>query len=194
MVRTPSTMLPLGRPAPAFSLPDTDGRLWCLEDLATGPGLLIMAICNHCPYVKHVNAGLGEMARDFRDLGLAMAAIMPNDAESHPDDGVEHLRRQKAEFGFPFPYLIDADQGVAKACRAACTPDFFLFDGERRLYYRGQMDDSRPDSGIPVTGADLRAAVAALLAGKPAPEIQKPSLGCNIKWKKGNEPDYFPGR
>ena len=194
MVRTASTMLALGTAAPDFSLPDTEGRTVSLSDFPAGRPLLVMALSNHCPYVQHVQTELGRLCTEYGRKGVSIVGICSNDVENFPDDGVEHMRRQKKEAGFTFPYLIDESQEVAKAYRAACTPDFFLFDAARRLVYRGQMDDSRPDSGIPVTGRDLRTALDAVLAGKPVPAGQKPSLGCNIKWKPGNEPDYFPAR
>jgi peroxiredoxin len=193
MVKTPSTMLPLGTPAPSFSLPATDGSTLALADFSAAPGLLVMFICNHCPFVKHIRAGLAEFGRDYQARGLAIVAINSNDVTNHPDDHPDKMVQEVATVGYTFPYLFDETQEVAKAYRAACTPDFFLFDGSRRLVYRGQFDDSRPDSGIPVTGTDLRAAADTLLEGKPIPPDQKPSLGCNIKWKAGNSPDYFGG-
>jgi len=191
MVRTPSTMMDLGTKAPNFSLPDVDGKIVSLSDFDGKKALLVMAICNHCPYVKHVEEGLGKVCSEYQQKGVAVVGISSNDVENYPDDSVDRLKEQVARCGFTFPYLIDATQEVAKAYRAACTPDFFLFDAGRRLYYRGQMDSSRPGNGIPVTGEDLTRAVASLLAGRPAPPEQRPSLGCNIKWKAGNEPDYF---
>ena len=191
MVATPSTMLPLGTVAPDFALPDTAGRVVSLRDYATSPALLVMFICNHCPYVKHVRAELARLGRDYAARGVGIVAISANDAERYPADGPEAMRQEKAEAGYPFPYLYDETQEVARAYRAACTPDFFLFDGARRLVYRGQLDDSRPGNGLPVTGADLRAALDAVLAGAAVPADQVPSIGCNIKWKPGNEPDGF---
>lgn len=191
MVRTPSTMMELGTRAPDFSLPDVNGRTWSLQDFADKKALLVMAICNHCPYVKHVEDVLGKLCAEYQKQDVAVAAICSNDVANHPDDSVEHLNEQIERCGFTFPYLVDETQEVAKAYRAACTPDFFLFDAERRLYYRGQMDGSRPGNGVPVTGEDLTRAVASLLAGRPAPSEQRPSLGCNIKWKAGNAPEYF---
>lgn len=191
MARTPSTMLPLGTEAPDFSLPNIDGRTVALADFKDAKTLLVVFMCNHCPFVKHVAAELARLANDYRPRGLAMIGINSNDVASHPDDSPEKMAEEAKSRGFTFPYLYDASQAVAKAYRAACTPDFFLFDQSRRLAYRGQLDSSRPDSGIPVTGADLRAAIDAVLAGRsPSPE-QKPSIGCNIKWKAGNEPDYY---
>ncbi len=190
MARTPSTMLPLGTEAPSFSLPDTDGEIVSLEDFEGAPGLLVMFLCNHCPFVKHLREGLAEFGREYLKRGLGIVAINSNDVERYPADSPEMMAREVAEAGYPFPYLFDETQEVAKAYRAACTPDFFLFDGDRGLVYRGQFDDSRPDNGVPVTGKDLKAAADAVLEGKPVPEEQKPSLGCNIKWKPGNEPAY----
>jgi peroxiredoxin len=192
MARTPSTMLELGTPAPDFSLPDTvSGTTVSLSDFAQAPGLLVMFICNHCPYVKHINHALAAFAKVYRARGLAVVAISANDVVSHPDDGPDKMAAEARALGYSFPYLYDESQATAKAYRAACTPDFFLFDGQRRLYYRGQFDSSRPGSTVPVTGEDMRAAVDALLAGDPPPSEQRPSLGCNIKWRPGNEPDYF---
>ncbi len=190
MARTPSTMLPLGTPAPDFRLPDFDGRMHALADFAAAPALLVAFICSHCPFVRHLRPEFAEFAREYSRRGLAVVAINANDVEAYPQDGPDAMRHEAAETGYVFPYLLDETQSVAQAYRAACTPDFFLFDAARRLVYRGQFDDSRPDTGRPVTGADLRAAVEATLAGgTPSPD-QRPSLGCNIKWRKGNEPDY----
>ncbi|UCC70958.1 MAG: thioredoxin family protein [Gemmatimonadota bacterium] len=191
MALTPSTMLALGTSAPAFSLSDAvdNGRV-SLADFEGKPALLVMFICNHCPYVQHVMKGLGQVASDYATCGLGVVAINSNSLETYPQDGPEHMRELARAEGWDFPFLFDETQEVAKAYRAACTPDFFLFDSERRLVYRGQLDDSRPGNSVPVTGDDLRAALDAVLAGKPVPEDQKPSLGCNIKWKPGNEPDY----
>jgi peroxiredoxin len=183
-------MLELGTEAPAFSLPDTEGRSVSLDDFAGRP-LLVMFICCHCPYVIHVQAELARVGREYRDRGVGIVAISSNDVENYPDDSPENMKRQVEEQGFTFPYLYDESQETARAYRAACTPDLFLFDADRRLVYRGQLDDSRPDNGLPVTGRDLRAALDALLDGEEAPAEQRPSLGCNIKWKPGNEPDYF---
>jgi len=190
MARTPSTMLPLGTPAPGFRLPDFDGRLHALEDGRDAPALLVTFVCNHCPFVKHLREGFAAFAREYAPRGLAIVAINSNDLEAYPQDGPDAMRREAEEFGYRFPYLLDESQSVARAYRAACTPDFFLFDAGRRLVYRGQFDDSRPGNGRPVTGADLRAAVDATLAGRTPTAEQFPSLGCNIKWRKGNEPDY----
>lgn len=191
MVLTPSTMLPLGTQAPDFELPDTNGRIVRLADFAGKPVLLVAFICNHCPYVKHVAAGFAKLAKEYQDKGVAVVAINANDAKAYPDDSPEKMREEVKLRGYTFPYLYDESQQVAKAYRAACTPDFYVFDKGRKLVYRGQLDSSRPDNGIPVTGADLRAALDAALAGQPAPEPQRPSIGCNIKWRPGNEPDYF---
>ena len=190
MARTPSTMLALGTRAPDFSLPDYDGRQHALQDMAAAPALLVAFICNHCPFVRHVRSEFAAFAREYRARGLAVVAINSNDLDAYPQDGPEAMRAEVAEFGYEFPYLVDATQAVAKAYRAACTPDFFLFDAQRRLVYRGQFDDSRPGNGRPVTGADLRAAVDRTLAGDAPSPDQLPSLGCNIKWRPGNEPDY----
>jgi peroxiredoxin len=191
MVLTPSTMLSLGTKAPDFSLPNVDGRTVSLADLAGSPALLVIFMCNHCPYVKHVAAGLAQLARDYQAKGVAIVGINSNDAAGYPADSPEQMVHEAENRGYVFPYLYDETQQVAQAYRAACTPDFFLFDKEQKLVYRGQMDASRPDSGIPVTGKDLRAAIDAVLAGKPLPSDQKPSIGCNIKWRAGNAPDYF---
>ena len=190
MARTPSTMLALGTRAPDFALPDYDGRKHALQDMAAAPALLVAFICNHCPFVRHVRSEFAAFAREYRARGLAVVAINSNDLDAYPQDGPEAMRAEVAEFGYEFPYLVDATQAVAKAYRAACTPDFFLFDAQRRLVYRGQFDDSRPGNGRPVTGADLRAAVDRTLAGDAPSPDQLPSLGCNIKWRPGNEPDY----
>jgi thiol-disulfide isomerase/thioredoxin len=191
MAATPSTMLPLGTPAPAFSLPDAvTGKVVSLADFRDRPALVVMFICNHCPFVKHIRAQLASVARDYAPKGVAFVAINSNDTDKYPDDSPEKMRQEAAAAGYSFPYLFDGTQESAKAYRAACTPDFFLFDRAHRLAYRGQLDDSRPKNEIPVTGADLRAALDSILAGKPVSATQKPSIGCNIKWKPGNEPDY----
>ncbi len=190
MALTPSTMLPLGTKAPRFALPDTDGRTVSLDDFATAKGLVVMFICNHCPYVKHVRDELARFGRDMQASGVAVVAISSNDVSTHPADSPEKMAEEKKTAGYEFPYLYDADQSVAAAYKAACTPDFYLFDQTRALVYRGQFDDSRPGNGTPVTGTDLRHAVDALLNGRPARSPQKPSMGCNIKWKVGMEPDY----
>jgi len=193
MAATESTMLPLGTPAPDFSLPDTNppGRSVSLKDYADRDALVVMFLCNHCPFVKHIQRELASLARDYLPRGVGFVAISSNDATTHPDDAPDRMTITANEEGWPFPYLYDESQETAKAYRAACTPDFFVFDRDRRLVYRGQLDGSRPTNGLPVTGADLRAAIDSALAGRPAPEPQLPSVGCNIKWKTGNEPDYF---
>lgn len=190
MALTPSTMLPLGTPAPEFSLLDTEGRRTRRDDFKGAKGLLVLFICNHCPYVKHINEGLVAFARDYMPKGLAIVAISSNDAAKYPDDAPQKMAEYKIKLGYPFPYLYDEQQLVAKAYRAACTPDIYLFGPDMKLAYRGQFDASRPGNGRPVTGADLRAAADALLAGRPLSAEQAPSMGCNIKWKPGNEPDY----
>lgn len=190
MVRTPSTMHPLGSAAPDFSLPDIDGTQKSLSDFAGKP-LLVIFMCNHCPFVIHVADELARLAREYQAKGLAVVGISSNDVDNYPDDSPEKMVTEAQKRGYTFPYLYDGTQEVAHAYRAACTPDFFLYDKDHKLAYRGQLDSSRPDSGIPVTGEDLRAAADAVLAGNSPPEDQKPSLGCNIKWKPGNEPDYF---
>ncbi len=192
MVRTLSTMLELGTEAPDFRLPDVvSGETVSLDSFRDDEALLVMFICRHCPYVKHVQEELARLGRDYQGKGVGIVAISSNDAAEYPDDAPESLREMAGELGFTFPFCHDESQEVAKAYTAACTPDFFLFDRERRLVYRGQLDDSRPQSGRPVTGSDLRAALDAVLGGQPVGPDQKPSLGCNIKWKAGNEPAYF---
>ena len=191
MVATASTMLPLGSSAPDFRLPDPDGKWVSLGDFKEAPGLLVMFICNHCPFVKHIRQGLAEFGRDYQTRGLAVVAINSNDVDNYPEDSPSKMAEESQRVGYTFPYLYDERQEVAQAYQAACTPDFYLFDGEGRLAYRGQFDDSRPTNGKPVTGADLREAADSILEGRPVPQDQTPSLGCNIKWKSGNEPDYF---
>ncbi|HEV8112656.1 MAG TPA: thioredoxin family protein [Planctomycetota bacterium] len=192
MALTRSTMLPLETPAPDFELPDTvSGKTVALRDLAARKGLLVMFLCTHCPYVRHIREGLARFGRDYAVKDLAMVAISANDPVTHPDDAPQALAKDAKSAGYKFPMLFDESQEVAKAYTAACTPDFFVFDRARKLVYRGQFDDSRPETKIPVTGASLRAAVEALLDDKPIPPEQKASLGCNIKWRAGNEPDYF---
>ena len=190
MARTPSTMRPLGTPAPDFALPDTDGQIVRLGDFKDSPALLVAFICNHCPYVKHIRSAFAALAKEFQAKGAAIVAISSNDALAYPADGPAAMVAEKAEAGYTFPYLYDESQAVALAYQAACTPDFFLYDATRKLAYRGQMDDSRPSNGLPNDGKDLRAALDAVLEGKPASEVQKASIGCNIKWKPGNEPAY----
>jgi len=192
MVKTASTMLPLGTNAPDFSLPNVDGKTVSLSGFQESPALLVVFMCNHCPFVKHISGGLASFAKEYRPKGLAMVGISSNDVAGFPDDSPQRMTEEAKQAGYTFPYLYDETQQVAKDYRAACTPDFFLFDRERKLVYRGQFDDSRPDNGIPVTGTDLHRAVDCVLKGEPIPEPQKPSIGCNIKWKPGNEPDYFP--
>lgn len=184
-----STMTPLGSAAPSFALPDvTSGRTVALADLAGAAGLLVMFLCRHCPYVKHVGEGVGSLANDYAGRDLSIVAISSNDPISHPEDAPESLAEQAREAGYTFPYLFDETQEVAKAFGAACTPDFFLYGADRTLAYRGQLDDSRPGNGIPVTGEDLRAAIDAVLAGRAPSEDQRASIGCSIKWREGNEP------
>lgn len=191
MALTPSSMLALGTSAPAFNLANpVDGDSVSLADFAGKPALLVMFICNHCPYVQHVQKELGRLAADYMPRGLAVVAINSNSQETHPQDGPKNMKALATAEGWKFPFLFDDSQTVAKAYRAACTPDFFLFDSDQRLVYRGQLDDSRPGNLIPVTGKDLRSAVDAVLAKEPVSQDQKPSVGCNIKWKSGSEPDY----
>ena len=191
MVKTASTMQRLGLPAPDFHLVNVDGRTLSLADFKDAKALLVIFMCNHCPFVKHIAEGLTKLASDYLPRGVAIVGLNSNDTSAHPEDSPERMVQEVEQRGYPFPYLFDEDQSVAKAYRAACTPDFFLYDKERKLVYRGQMDASRPNSGIPVTGHDLRTALDAVLAGKPVDADQAPSIGCNIKWKPGNEPDYF---
>ncbi len=191
MVKTPSTMLPLGTPAPDFSLPKPNGNTVSLSNFAEAPVLLVAFICNHCPFVKHIAHEFSSLAKEYQAKGVAVVAINANDVENYPDDSTAKMSEEIETRGYTFPYLLDQTQEVAKAYRAACTPDFYVFDTERRLVYRGQMDDARPGNDIPVTGADLRAALDAALAGLNPPNEQRPSIGCNIKWKPGNEPEYF---
>lgn len=189
MAQTASTMLPLGTPAPVFSLLEpATGKTVALADVQSAPALLVMFICNHCPFVKHIRENLIQFAHAYQPRGLAMIAINANDAANYPHDSPEKMAEDVRAFGYPFPYLYDETQAVAQAYHAACTPDFFLFDADRRLVYRGQFDGSRPGNTVPVTGGDLRAAADAVLAGQPVAPDQKPSIGCNIKWKAGNEP------
>jgi peroxiredoxin len=188
MALTPSSMVPLGTPAPDFRLPDTDGRLVSLADFPAAPAALVMFLCNHCPYVRHVRAAVAELAAEYQAKGVAVVGISSNDVNTHPADSPEKMKAEKAAAGYTFPYLYDESQDVAAAYRAACTPDFFVYDKDRKLAYRGQMDSSRPGNGQPNDGADLRAALDAVLACQPAPAAQRPSLGCNIKWKPGKAP------
>lgn len=191
MVATASTMLALGTPAPPFALPDPSGRIVSLTDFVDARALLVMFLSNHCPYVQLVRAELARLGAEYERRGVATVAIMSNDVREYPEDAPMRMAEVAREVGFTFPYLHDDTQDVAKAYRAACTPDFFLFDERRRLVYRGELDGARPGNGVPVTGRDLRAALEAVLAGQPVPEPQLPSLGCNIKWRAGSEPEYF---
>jgi peroxiredoxin len=184
MALTPSNMLPLGTPAPDFRLPDTvSGRDLSLADLQSCRVLVVMFICNHCPYVKHVNPELVRIAHDYAPKGTGFVAISSNDAEKYPDDGPAKMKQAARQLGYPFPYLYDETQQVARAYQAACTPDFYVFDGQRKLAYRGRLDGSTPGNEVPLTGHDLRAALDAVLAGRAASPDQKPSMGCNIKWR-----------
>ena len=184
MAKTESTMLPLGTPAPDFRLPDTaSGKQLSFDDIAGDKGTLIIFICNHCPFVKHVLDELVRLGHDYPGRGIGIAAISSNDITGYPQDRPERMAELAREKGFAFPYLYDESQNTARAYDAACTPDFFVFDADRKLVYRGQLDDSRPGNNIPVTGKDLRAALDALIEGKPVSKNQKPSIGCNIKWK-----------
>ncbi len=196
MARTPSTMrLNPGDSAPGFALTNHNaavgGATVSLDDIAGDKGTLVMFICNHCPFVKLVADELAKLGHYCQSHGIGVVAIQPNDVDNYPEDAPERMRLEAEARGYTFPYLHDADQSVAKAYHAACTPDFYLLDADRRVYYRGQLDDARPGGDQPVTGADMRAAIKDLLAGEPAPSTQKPSIGCNIKWTPGNEPDYF---
>ena len=191
MVKTASTMLQLGTRAPDFSLVNVDGRTVARDDFAGRPALLVMFICNHCPFVKHIAEELARLARDYQSKNVGIVAINSNDVATHPEDSPERMVHEVEQRGYSFAYLFDEDQAVAKAYHAACTPDFYLFDAQQRLAYRGQLDDSRPQSGIPVTGRDLRAALDAVLSGQPISPQQRPSIGCNIKWRSGDEPEYF---
>jgi thiol-disulfide isomerase/thioredoxin len=191
MAQTPSTMQELGTPAPHFTLPDPSGAEHTMAEFADAKALLVMFICNHCPFVKLLAPALAEFAREYQPKGLAIVAIQPNDVANYPDDSPEKMAEEITQRGYTFPYLYDESQEVAKAYRASCTPDFFLYDGERRLAYRGQFDGARPGNGVDVTGEDMRRAVDAVLAGREVPGDQSPSIGCNIKWKSGNEPDYY---
>lgn len=191
MARTPSTMLALGTHAPDFNLLEpASGEIVGLKDFADAAGVLVVFMCNHCPYVKHIRAGLADFSRQYQAKGLAVIGISSNDVANYPDDSPEKMAIEVQQAAYTFPYLYDETQQVAKAYQAACTPDFFLFDRGQKLVYRGQFDESRPGNNIPVTGQDLRSAVDALLANKPISSDQKASLGCNIKWKSGNEPNY----
>ena len=191
MVQTPSTMLPLGTKAPEFTLLEpASGKTRSLSDIKA-PATVIMFICNHCPFVIHVRDEITRLEHDYAADGVAFIGINANPEDTYPQDGPENMAALVREMGWKFPFLYDGSQDVAKAYHAACTPDFYVFDKDKKLAYRGQLDDSRPSNGKPVTGTDLRAAIDAVLAGRPAPLEQRPSIGCNIKWKAGNEPDYF---
>ncbi len=194
MVRTASTMLALGTKAPSFALPNmqegANGKMVQNSDY-TGKPLLVIFLCNHCPYVKHVASEIAKIGVEYQAKGVGIVGISSNDVTSHPDDGPTKMTAEAAAQGYTFPYLFDEKQDVAQAYRAACTPDFFLFDSKHHLVYRGQLDDSRPKNGLPLSGKDLRAALDAVLAGLPVAEVQKPSIGCNIKWATGQEPEYF---
>lgn len=192
MVLTASTMLPLGTKAPEFHLPEVvSGENISLANFADKKALLVMFICRHCPFVKHIQQELANLGKDYLNSNLGIVAISANDAQNYPNDAPESLKEMSTELGFKFPLCYDETQETAKAYTAACTPDFFLFDEERKLVYRGQLDDSRPSNNKPVTGADLRAAIEAVLADQAVTSEQIPSVGCNIKWKLGNEPNYF---
>ena len=191
MPETPSTMLDLGTTLPSFTLPDFNGRAVSDTDFKGSRALLVAFICKHCPFVRHIRAEFARFAKEYEAKGLKVVAIASNDTTEFPEDGPEGMKQEATEAGYNFPYLFDEKQKVAQAFRAACTPDFFLFDGNRRLAYRGQFDGSRPKNNVPVSGADLRAATDAVLAGKTPSESQRPSMGCNIKWYPGNEPAYF---
>jgi peroxiredoxin len=191
MVKTASTMMPLGTTAPDFQLVNVDGRALSLADFRDAPALVVMFICNHCPFVKHLAADLAKFGAEYQSRGVAVVAINSNDTANHPEDSPERMVHEAEERGYTFSYLFDEDQSVAKSYRAACTPDFFLFDSQQRLVYRGQFDASRPGNGIQITGSDLRRAVDCVLSGQAVPSEQRPSIGCNIKWRTGQEPQYF---
>jgi thiol-disulfide isomerase/thioredoxin len=191
MALTQSTMLPLGTAAPDFNLPDANGKLVSLADFKDKSALVVIFMCNHCPYVIHIRPGLAQLAQDYAAKNVGIVGINSNDVKNYPADSPARMKDELKAAGYIFPYLYDETQAVAKSYHAACTPDIFLFDRGRRLVYRGQFDASRPGNGIPVTGKDLRAALDAVLGGRTTSEFQAPSIGCNIKWKAGNEPDYF---
>ncbi len=191
MAVTPSTMLELGTKAPDFTLPDYTGKSYSLEDFRGKKALVVMFICNHCPFVKHLADDMAAFGKEFQDKGVGVVAISSNNVNTHPEDSPEKMAEEANARGYTFPYLYDETQEVAKAYRAACTPDYYVFDGNLKLVYRGQYDDSRPEGEKPVTGKDLRDAVNAVLSGQKPSSDQKPSVGCNIKWIEGNEPDYF---
>lgn len=192
MARTASTMLPLGTKAPDFQLPDVvSGKTISLETFEGKQALLMMFICRHCPFVKHVQGELAQIGKDYGNTDIGIVAISANDAANYPDDAPDKLKEMAQELGFSFPLCYDESQETSKTYTAACTPDFFLFDRDRKLVYRGQLDDSRPGNDKPINGKDLRAAIDAVLANSPVDSDQKPSIGCNIKWKPGNEPAYY---
>jgi peroxiredoxin len=191
MSLTPSTMLPLGTAAPDFHLPDTNGKMVSLAGFKHAPALLVVFLCNHCPYVKLIRHGLAQLGRDYQPKSVALVGINSNDVVNYPQDSPARMKTEATSAGYTFPYLFDETQSVAKSYHAACTPDFFLFDAAQKLVYRGQFDDARPGNGVAVTGKDLRAALDAVLSAKPMPQEQKSGIGCNIKWKPGNEPEYF---
>lgn len=191
MVETRSAMAPIGMNAPNFSLPNTEGNLVSLRDLEGAPALLIMFLCNHCPFVKHLQMELADLIGEYQGMGLVAVAINSNDFIQYPEDNPDRMAEEVSEIGYTFPYLVDEDQSVAKDYRAACTPDFFLFDDQQRLFYRGQFDGSRPGNNVAVTGVDLKRAIKSALKGEGSPRVQNPSIGCNIKWKNENQPDYF---
>jgi peroxiredoxin len=191
MAATESRMLKLGTRAPHFKLPDAHGDMHSLGDADGADAIVIMFICNHCPFVKHVRPEIARLGRDCQQKNVAVFAINSNDAQAHPGDSPANMRKEIDEWGYTFPYLVDESQQVAKSYEAACTPDFFVFDRDLRLVYRGQLDGSRPSNDIPVDGNDLRAAIAAARRGQAPDSLQTPSIGCNIKWKPGNEPDWF---
>lgn len=184
-------MLPLGTQAPDFTLTNTDGQRVCLADFRDKKALLIVFMCNHCPYVKHVAPELTRVSNEYMPKGVGFVGISSNDVVAHPEDSPEMMKAEAAKQGYKFPYLYDADQSIAMAYNAACTPDIFVFDSAHRLVYRGQLDDSRPKMDKPLTGKDLRDALDCILAGKVVSSEQRPSIGCNIKWKEGSEPEYF---
>jgi peroxiredoxin len=183
--------LPLGFEAPDFSLPSPSGKMHCLANFEERRALLVAFLCNHCPYVKHVAPAFAKLATEYQERGVGVVAINSNDFEHYPDDSPAKMKEEIAVRGYTFPYLVDETQQVAKAYHASCTPDFYIFDGDLKLVYRGQMDASRPGNNLPVTGADLREVLDAILAGRPITSEQRPSIGCNIKWRPGNEPEYF---
>lgn len=191
MALTPSTMLDLGTEAPGFTLADPEGNSFDLSKQQIDRGLLVIFMCNHCPYVIHIREQLVQRIREYQGQGITVVAINSNDYITHPDDSPERMAQDAKKFGYTFPYLVDEDQQVARAYQAACTPDLYLFDQDRKLVYRGQFDSARPGNTTPVNGDDLTAAVAQMLEGKEIQVVQQPSMGCNIKWKAGNEPSYF---